>query len=187
MAKKKGGIRQHNPVFASLNFLIHSEQHFTVCHFVLENVNERLAPFFQFESQKRDFFFNVRGKDKKEKTMSRTRCKNPLFYSHNACLEGRMIDWWNGNRKTVRKSEKKKKRDGWKLIYDSRSLFCFFPCAAHATVHPLTDGWSRSRFTTGNGASTWLSHRICRCGWPWSNTGWRIRHDPLIAAIHIIL
>ena len=60
----------------------------------------------------------------------------------------------------------RKKRDGWKLIYDSRSSFF---CAAHATVtvHPLTDGWSYSRAVQHDNGSppppTWLSHRwICR-------------------------
>ena len=87
---------------------------------------------------------------KQKKTMSRTRCKNPLFYAPNARLEKerkkeRIRDRWNWNGIRDSEKEKERKRDGCKLIYDSRSGFFF--CAAHATVtvHPLTDGWSYSR------------------------------------------
>ncbi len=72
-------------------------------------------------------------------------------------------------RQWERERKKERKRDGWNLIYDSRSeFFGFFFCAAHATVtvHPLTDGWSHSRAVHHDNGSfplTWLSHRwICR-------------------------
>ena len=75
----------------------------------------------------------------------------------------------------------RKKRDGWKLIYDSRSSFF---CAAHATVtvHPLTDGWSHSRAVQHDNGSPPPHMAIAQmdlsCGWPWSSVEWRIRHGP---------
>jgi hypothetical protein len=93
-----------------------------------------------------------------------------------------MRDRWNWNGIRDSEKEKERKRDGWKLIYDSRSGFF---CAAHATVtvHPLTDGWSHSRAVQhDNGSPPPLHMAIAQmdlsCGWLWSSVEWRIRHGP---------
>ena len=121
-----------------------------------------------------NFFERIkeRHSTKQKKTMSRTRCKNPLFYAPNARLEKekkkeRMKDRWNWNGIRDSEKEKERKRDGWKLIYDSRSGF-FLRRSRHRDRSPV-DWWmiTQSSRSTRQRQSppppTWLSHRwICR-------------------------
>ena len=93
-----------------------------------------------------NFFERIkeRHSTKQKKTMSRTRCKNPLFYAPNARLEKerkkeRMRDRWNWNGIRDSEKEKERKRDGWKLIYDSRSGF-FLRRSRHRDRSPV-DWW----------------------------------------------
>ena len=77
-----------------------------------------------------------------------------------------MRDRWNWNGIRDSEKEKERKRDGWKLIYDSRSGF-FLRRSRHRDRSPV-DWWmitqsSRSTRQRQSPPPTWLSHRwICR-------------------------
>ena len=77
----------------------------------------------------------------------------------------------------------RKKRDGCKLIYDSRSGFFFLRRSRHRDRSPV-DWWmiiqsSRStRQRQSPPPHMAIAQMDLSCGWPWSSVEWRIRHGP---------